>query len=368
MWETISTEIATSRHIEVENIDSMINNCIMFSSTKQVLKSGLIDGLCYEREMDLKFATLLNQEKDDLNFISPSDLVASSVNISPNRDHIAVMYAVGEIAESNNAGINWEKIVPTILDLAEDDNVKGLVLRVNSPGGSVFGSQQIADALQQFKKSGKPFAVSMGDYAASGGYWISCDADYIFASPLTITGSIGIFGLIPNAEALLNKIGVNFQTVATNTNGLVMAPFKPLNEAQMAAVQANVEEGYDQFIKRVANGRKMPESKVRAIAEGRVWDGKMALKLGLIDKLGSLQDAVSWVAAKADLKDPEVVTYPKNEPSIWNMVYDLGRDNLNSEIEKSLSNTMTPQMIEAIKFILSRKQELALMPTITFCM
>ena len=178
--------------------------------------------------------------------------------------------------------------MPEIVKVADDDNVKGMVFRVNSPGGAVFGSKQIAEALDYFQSKGKPMAVSMGDYAASGGYWISCHANRIFADPLTITGSIGIFGLIPNVEGLAHKIGVSPQSVSTNPEADFPALYRPMTEKQQAAMQSYVERGYDEFIERVSSGRNMQESKVRTIGEGRVWDAQKALEIGLVDQLGSL--------------------------------------------------------------------------------
>jgi protease-4 len=202
-------------------------------------------------------------------------------------------------------------MVPQILDLAEDENVKGLVLRVNSGGGSAFASEQIWRALQEFKKKGKPFYVSMGDYAASGGYYISCGADSIFADTNTLTGSIGIFGLVPCAQGLLNNhLGVNFSTVATNDNA-VISMWAPMNDDQKQAQQAEVEQGYKLFTSRVAEGRKLKIEDVLEIAEGRVWDGKSAIKIHLIDRFGTLNDAVIAMAKKVGLTTDDVVNYPR---------------------------------------------------------
>lgn len=333
----------------------------MFSRPERAVKLGLVSKLCYEREMDYKFARLTGQDKEDLNYLGTADFAGNVSDYSKNDEHVAVLYATGEISETTSAGINCFDLVPVILDLAENDDVKGLVLRVNSPGGSVFGSEQIADALKQFKKTGKPFAVSMGDYAASGGYWISADAERIFADPLTITGSIGIFGVVPNIQPLLQKLGVTVNTVSTNPNGNFSIPFKPLNEAQMAALDANIHVGYDKFIKRVANGRKMPETKVRAIAEGRVYDGASALKLGLVDQLGSLDDAIKWVASKASVDSDAYCFYPDVNPSFWDMVMSAGNDSMGKLLVRSLGDNTSELMVWKLKSILYRKHEQALM-------
>lgn len=361
IWNVMKDDIAKAKNINASLLDSAVNSCIMFSRPERAVKLGLVSKLCYEREMDYKFARLTGQDKEDLNYLGTADFAGNVSDYSKNDEHVAVLYATGEISETTSAGINCFDLVPVILDLAENDDVKGLVFRVNSPGGSVFGSEQIADALKQFKKTGKPFAVSMGDYAASGGYWISADAERIFADPLTITGSIGIFGVVPNIQPLLQKLGVTVNTVSTNPNGNFSIPFKPLNEAQMAALDANIHVGYDKFIKRVANGRKMPETKVRAIAEGRVYDGASALKLGLVDQLGSLDDAIKWVASKASVDSDAYCFYPDVNPSFWDMVMSAGNDSMGKLLVRSLGDNTSELMVWKLKSILYRKHEQALM-------
>lgn len=322
VWSLMRREMADSRRLEsAAIIDTLINkDFITFRQADFAKKSGLIDRLVYEREVDGIFGNLVGKEAKDVNFVSDTFLT-SQTNWSQFRSsskQVAILYATGEIAETTGAGINCDKLVPEIISLADNDNVKAVVLRINSPGGSVFGTVQISEALEYLKSKGKPLIVSMGDYAASGGYWISAGADYIFADPMTITGSIGIFGLIPEISGLLDKIGVNMEMVETNKGASFPNLFEPMTESQQAALQRWIEEGYDSFIKRVATGRKMSESKVRAIAEGRVWDGETALKIGLVNKLGSLQEAVKYAADKAGLKDNyDTAIYPVIEPSFW---------------------------------------------------
>ena len=252
--------------------------------------------------------------------------------------------------------------MPVIVKLADNDKVKGLVLRVNSPGGSVYGSTQIGEALDYFQSKGKPLAVSMGDYAASGGYWISANADKIFADPLTITGSIGIFGLIPNFKGTLDKIGVNIATVSTNPAANFPSGFVPMDETQLAVMQKYVDRGYDDFTSRVAKGRKMKKEAVLRIAEGRVWAASTARKIGLVDSLAYLQNAIEWTAAKANVaSNYDVAAYPQVEPTIWNMIQ------LNSgtmgELKKAV-DTRDEEMIRTylIKRILARQPIQARMP------
>lgn len=363
VWSTIRKGIADGRKVSAAKIDSLTNAIITTFTAEEVVKTGLISATAYEREMDDKIAGVLRVHKEDINYIGAHEFGAENAMPSVKGKHVAVLYATGEIQENALGGIDCYKLVPVITDLADDDDVAALVLRVNSPGGSVFGSQQIADALAYFKSKKKPFVVSMGDYAASGGYWISCDADRIFADPLTITGSIGIFGLVPNGEALLRKIGMSPQTVSTNPNAMMPIPFQPLNEVQMAALQRSIEHGYDQFLTRVATGRHMQKVAVDSIAQGRVWIGTRAKQLGLVDELGSLQQAVKYVAKKADVKSGSVGYYPKLEPSFWDMIPSTAvKSPLGQTLSRALGEQNSPYMIWHLIDILRRNHQQAVLP------
>ncbi|MDE6392913.1 MAG: signal peptide peptidase SppA [Muribaculaceae bacterium] len=325
MWGYIRSQISESRKgLTASAIDSLVSqDYIAFSKAESAVKAGLVDSLVYEREMNRRLAAIAGREEKKLNFVSPATLVAGGqwASAYSSKRQIAVLYACGEIADGNSNQINYENLVPVIVKLADDDNVKGLVLRVNSPGGSVYGSTQIGEALDYFQSKGKPLAVSMGDYAASGGYWISADADRIFADPLTVTGSIGIFGLLPNFKGTLDKLGVNVATVSTNPGAAFPSGFRPLDETQLAVMQKYVDRGYDDFTSRVAKGRKMKKEKVLSIAEGRVWSAITAQRIGLVDSLGGLRDAVEWTAAKAGVRDNyDVAAYPQVEPTVWNLI------------------------------------------------
>ncbi len=208
-------------------------------------------------------------------------------------------------------------MAPLIMSIAENDDIDALVLRVNSGGGSAFASEQIWEALEQFKATGKPFYVSMGDVAASGGYYISCGADRIYCQPVTITGSIGIFGLIPNIKGLLNdKLGVNMVSIATNPNAN-MTLTEPFTPVQRAAMQRMIDRGYETFVGRCAEGRGVPVDSIKAIAEGRVWDGTTALEIGLVDKLGSLTDCISDLALEQGYDKYSIVEYPDPKGEWW---------------------------------------------------
>ncbi|MCM1077415.1 MAG: signal peptide peptidase SppA [Bacteroides sp.] len=314
MWESVCSEIAKSRGVSVEKVNDWADNFIFVKDNYTSEK--IVDATLYRHEFDEKIAKLTGHEKaKDIAYVSPADYAMSN-NIYKTGDgkgvKIAVYYASGEITDESGDGIVATDMVPDILDLAENDDIDALVMCVNSPGGSAFASEQIWEALEQFKKiSGKPFYVSMSDYAASGGYYISCGADKIFATPVTLTGSIGIFGLIPNFHRLLSdKLGVNTGTVKTNTNGNFPSVMEPMTPAQAAAMQSYVERGYDLFTKRCAEGRHISQDSIKMIGEGRVWDGREALKLGLVDELGSLDDALAAMAAQLNVESYTVVSYP----------------------------------------------------------
>ncbi len=324
IWRFITSEIETSRKMKPNTIDSIMRGGItMLRPCEDMVKARLVDRLVYGREMKQILARISGQDPEKLSFVSAGDLTMQTPwgTAYGSKKQVAVLYATGEIAEGSSNGIDCEKLVPEIVKLAEDKNIKALVLRVNSPGGSVFGSDQIGEALGYFKSKGKPFIVSMGDYAASGGYWISCEGDRIFADPMTITGSIGIFGLMPNISNLLAKIGVTPQSVSTNPEAGLNPLLVPLTENQIAQLQRYIEEGYRRFTTRVADGRDLPLSDVLRIAEGRVWDGQTAVRLKLVDQLGTLQEAIDYAAEKASLKSSyDVAVYPQYEPSVWDMI------------------------------------------------
>ena len=245
LWGVISKDIAASRKIAPEIFNQLTDSVMMTMSTEELLQNKIVDHLCYRTEMEDKLRRKTDVEmKDDLKLVTPSQLVLTDTKKAYEDKQIAVVYATGEIDGSTSVpgmaeeGIDSESLAATIRELQYDDNVKGMVLRVNSPGGSAFGSEVIWKAIEDFKKSGKPVAVSMSDYAASGGYYISSGAQRIFAEPTTITGSIGIFGIIPNASNLINNtLGIKFEEVTTNKNAIAGTMYKPLSEQQKAALQ-----------------------------------------------------------------------------------------------------------------------------------
>ena len=351
MWTYIVDNISKDTKTSTETIDSLVNNFIYLDKAEISKKYHLVSDTKYYRQILEIIANYVGTEMEDINFVSPQLLVDNTYYNTGASNQIAVLYAVGEIGEFENAGINCHKLVPLIVQLANDENVKGLVLRVNSPGGSVFGSDQIGEALDYFKSKGKPLAVSMGDYAASGGYWISAGGDIIFADPLTITGSIGIFGMVPNIGQLADKLGIHPQTVGTNPQVMFPSIFYPMTSQQEAHLQASIDRGYNQFINRVASGRGKSVEYIKSIAEGRVWNAIKAKELGLVDKLGGLNDAVNWISNKTEIDNYSVVYYPTPEVSWLNMIMTPVAES--TEVKEVVDKMSTPDFDQRLMLFTS---------------
>lgn len=330
IWDNMKQDIAKNRNTHADSVNSWADSYTFSLSAEDYLNLNIVDALKYNHELEELVAE--KTQTTDPKFIELEDYytsISSSLKNTSASKRIAVLYAVGDITENGDDGIASERLVPQIEDLIEDESIDGLILRVNSGGGSAFASEQIWEALEQFKaKTGKPFYVSMGDMAASGGYYISCGADSIYASPYTLTGSIGIFGIIPNVEPLIKgKLGVNVETVETNT-GNMPTLLQAMTGDQREAMQSYVDRGYELFVKRCADGRGMTIDQIKAIAEGRVWDGTSALENGLVDKLGGLQTAINDMAITlgTDVENIDVVEYPEVKDQWWEVL---------AEIEKS---------------------------------
>lgn len=332
IWQTVSSTIADARGVSVSEVNKWADEFVFSKNTDSYPAMKIVDALTYRHEFDRKIADLTGRKKaDDIRIISTADYATvSDLGTVGNGKgaNIAVLYACGEITDAEGDGIVAADMVPEILSLAEDDDIDGLIMYVNSPGGSAFASEQIWEALEQYKKlSGKPFYVSMSDYAASGGYYISCGADRIFAQPVTLTGSIGIFGLIPNIQSLMSdKLGVSTSTVKTNVNGSFPTILEPMTETQKRAMQAYVERGYDLFTSRCAKGRNISQDSIKMIGEGRVWDGSEALKIGLVDELGGLDAAIAAMARKLNVETYTVSTYPSIKDKWYDLLIRAGAD------------------------------------------
>lgn len=321
LWSYYATTVAANRSLPAQMPTLLADSLSMAWRPDQLLENKVITATAYSRNMksDLCKAMGIN-DKDDLNLVTPAEYLQSDrVEFhKPTEKHIAVVYAVGDIVDQGTEGkeIVGSKMVELIESLADDDKVAGMVLRVNSPGGSAFASEQIWEATEYFKSKKKPVYVSMGDYAASGGYYISCNADYIYADATTLTGSIGVFGLIPNfGGTLTDKLGITFSRVNSGPNAQFISVTEPMTPEQKNAMQQNVEKTYDLFTSRVAAGRKIEQDRVKQIGEGRVWVGSYAVKIGLVDAIGSLHTAVSALAKKAGVAPTAYVNYPENTSS-----------------------------------------------------
>lgn len=332
IWDNMKQDIAKNRNTHADSVNSWADSYTFSLSAEDYLNLNIVDALKYTHELEELVAE--KTQTTDPKFIELEDYytsISSSLKNTSASKRIAVLYAVGDITENGDDGIASERLVPQIEDLIEDESIDGLILRVNSGGGSAFASEQIWEALEQFKaKTGKPFYVSMGDMAASGGYYISCGADSIYASPYTLTGSIGIFGIIPNVEPLIKgKLGVNVETVETNT-GNMPTLLQAMTGDQREAMQSYVDRGYELFVKRCADGRGMTIDQIKAIAEGRVWDGTSALENGLVDKLGGLQTAINDMAITlgTDVENIDVVEYPEVKDQWWKVLAELEKSSV----------------------------------------
>ena len=366
IWNDMRDSIAASRKLPSDALNSLCDSVVVCFTAQRLIQEKLVDKLVYREEMeDILRARTKVDKGDDLNYVSPEDL-ADDLELPAFGDHIAVVYAVGEIDGSsmfsNEEGIDSKKLSETIHKLTEDEHVKGMVFRVNSPGGSAFGSEQIWKAIKDFKAAGKPVAVSMGDYAASGGYYISCNADRIFAEPTTITGSIGIFGMITTYEELMeNKLGIHMESVKTNDNADMGATAKKLMPVQLAAMQNMVNEGYELFTKRCADGRHVTQDSIKSIAEGRVWDAITAKQIGLVDEFGGIAEAVKWVANKAKLGDDySIQNYPEMKDKFEAMLEKYTKGRYESRMREELGPLY--EWHQQLMRILGRDRILCLMP------
>lgn len=353
IWSFMAGTIAANRHIAEDSIRSMASQLIFTRKGEAFVSDRLADAICYRRTATDRLRKLTDIKPDkDPRLISPSDYLAASgkdLGFSSKKDHIAVYYAVGEISDSGKEGIVGPTVTKDIIALANDKHVRGMVLRVNSPGGSAFASEQIWEALKYFKSKKKPLYVSMGDYAASGGYYISCCADSIFADRTTLTGSIGVFGMIPDFSGLVtDKLGVHFSTVETNPNGAGVTTLKAMTPTQYAAMQQSVENIYDLFTSRVAEGRHMSQDSVKVIAEGRVWVGSKATELGLVDRLGSLDSTIGALADKLGMDKENVVRYPNSEEKFWQKML---RESGSIDMKAALDSELDTETLRTLHFV-----------------
>ena len=340
IWGRILSEVGTSRGLDSVRLQALADSMQSVQSTDSYLANKLIDGALYQDQALEQLCSLVNvDEPDDLYFVSLSDVYATRSSARSGDANIGVLFAEGEInVEQADSPFNTNKVVTDqlsdrILEMAEDDDYDALVVRVNSPGGSSYISEQLWYAVHKASQN-KPVVISMGDYAASGGYYMSSGASYIFAEPSTITGSIGIFGVVPNATKLANKIGVHQDVVKTARYADLGALDRPWTEEERGLFQQYVNRGYELFLKRVSEGRGMTRDQVDSIAQGRVWTGAQALGLGLVDELGGLQDAIAYAATQAGY-DSYHVTYMRREVNLLQELFDRSTQTVRMKLMNS---------------------------------
>ena len=346
IWGEMTKAVSKSRGISVDKLNELADSMMMLQDAMLYKKEKLVDKLAYSDAVKPMIAHMMKVDSpDDYNTISVKDLagIASSEPKGTSGNVVAVYYAVGDIVQETTSDFNTEpqivskKVITDLQKLADDDDVKAVVLRVNSGGGSAYASEQIWHEVMNIKAN-KPIVVSMGDMAASGGYYISCAADYIFAEPTTITGSIGIFGMFPNAGELLNdKLGVHFSTVKTNEFSDFGSIARPFTEQERALAQRYINNGYELFTQRCADGRQKKQSDIKQIGEGRVWTGLHAKQIGLVDELGGLNEAIAKAKKLAKVDEASVINYPKKSTIFENMMKEAQG---NSYADKQLKQTL----------------------------
>lgn len=329
VWGEVLKSISESRGIDIQKLNDIAENLEAFSDASKAVECGLVDELYYKDQLIAELKAMTGSDK--VNAVANSKYLDSYKERNSSRNQIAVIYAEGQIydGKGQEGNIYSQDLSKTIRKAREDNDIKAIVLRVNSPGGSALASAVIGREIELAKQV-KPVVVSMGNYAASGGYWISANADYIFADPTTLTGSIGVFGTFPNLQGLLNnKLGLTFDVAKTNKNADFGNITQPLTEEQYAKLQQMVVKTYDDFTYLVANGRGLRQSYVDSIGQGRVWAGADALELGLVDALGDMEDAIAYTAERLGFgNDYKVVEMPKQKDFMTRLLEQVsGTDN-----------------------------------------
>ena len=324
IWATILDDIAESRGLSVSELNNIADGLIAYDADAAV-SSGLIDDIKYRDEFREVISERMDIDIEDVNFVSMNQYARVIINYPVTSDRIAVIYATGEISggQGNDEKIGSDRLSETIIKAREDENVKAVVFRVNSPGGDALASDVIWRELDLLNVE-KPVIVSMGDVAASGGYWISCASDKILADPTSLTGSIGGFGVIPNfGDFMENKLGITYDNVSTNENSGFPSVMRPLTGYERNVMQKKVENVYDLFLLRVSNNRDMSTEDVDKIGEGRVWSGVDAKRLGLIDDFGGLSDAIDIAAEIAGLEEYRLLELPLQIDPVEQLINDL---------------------------------------------
>lgn len=353
VWDIMKQGVAEGRHMDIEKVNQLADEMMMAFRPEAFVECGMVDSLIYANDMEKYIENLMGTE--DYHMVSTSKMSHVKRATSSAKNQVAILYAEGEITDNAGKGIVATDMLKTIKKIAKNKDVKAVVFRVNSPGGSATASEDINHALQTLQQNGIPVIVSMGDMAASGGYYISCEADYIFAEPNTLTGSIGIFGTIPCWAKLRDKIGLDIDGVSTNRHSAMAVNMihHGLDAEERAIMQKMVEDGYDLFTLRCAQGRHMDQDSIKAIGGGRIWLGQDALKIGLVDELGNIDDAIKKAAQMADLTEYSLTYYPEQKDPF---------EDLFSMFDNS---TDEEKLIMRVREFVSEPRIMARMPEIT---
>ncbi len=352
IWKEYKAGVSAARHIDEAQLDVLADHVMGLQSAEENLAAGLVDTIVYAQDMDSLLRVYAGTK--DYHLLTTAKMANVKRPESKAKDKVAVLYLEGEITDDSGDGIVGKDVVKTLKKIRKQKDIKALVLRVNSPGGSANASEQIWHAVQNIKADSIPVVVSMGDYAASGGYYISCGADYIFAEPTTLTGSIGIFGTIPNVSKLRNKVGLDIDGVRTNKHsdmGTNMI-YKGMNDEEHALMQTMIERGYDLFTSRCAQGRHVEQSYIKSIGEGRVWLGDKGVEIGIVDKLGNIDDAIAKAVELAGLESYQLTYFPEKEDPY-------------EELFKMFDNTTDEErLILKVREFCSKPRIMALMPEV----
>ena len=352
IWSEYKTAVGASRGLSEAQLDALADRYMGLQSAEEQLAAGLVDTIVYCQDMD-SLLRIYSGTKD-FNTMTTSKLALVKRREIRTKDKVAVLYLEGAITDDSGDGIVAKDVVKTLKKIRKDSDVKALVLRVNSPGGSATASEKIWHAIQKVREDDFPVVVSMGDYAASGGYYISCGTNYIYAEPTTLTGSIGIFGTIPNVAKLRDKVGLDIDGVKTNQHSDLEGNiiYKGMNSEEQVMLQTMIERGYDLFTRRCAEGRRVEQDYIKSIGEGRVWLGAKGKEIGLVDGLGSIDDAIAKAVALAGIVDYNTVYYPeKTDPF--------------EDFLKSLDTTTEEErLILKLREFCSRPRVMALMPEV----
>ena len=368
VWNKICNDISISRNISVDKINKFADDLTLLFDSEAALDNNFIDGLKYRDEIIAELHNLTNTaDNKKVNIIKNTQYAKVRPDLYEGEDKIAIIYASGQIidGEGDETTIGSITLSEALRQARTDKKVKAIVMRVNSPGGSAVASEVIRREVELAAKE-KPFIVSMGNYAASGGYWISSSSDYIFADPTTLTGSIGVFGTVPNLEGFMtDKIGLSFDVVKTNENSDFGSIVKPMTPYQLKMMQKHVTNTYDDFITLVSTERGLSKTFVDSIAQGRVWSGADAIEIGLVDELGGIEKAVAYAAEKANIQTYSIKEYPKQEDIFESLIKTETQEYYTKSIIKNNLGE-TYQYFEAIERLNKIEGVQALMPFYIF--